>query len=300
MSTVKHAILSDHARQFDELRFAYPVVSRRSKGLSIGVNLNPDKVCNFHCPYCQVDRTTPARDKIVDFDLMLEEVDYLLSLAQSGEIWAHPRFAATPAGLRRINDIAFAGDGEPTTYERLGEAILGVNELRLRNAQPHLKTIVITNSTRLGEPEVLAALEHLKAGPYEIWAKLDAGTQGWFEKVNGTPMLLRHVVKNIAAAARRFEITIQSLFPTIDGAGPGADEISAYIGRLQEVLNAGAKLKLIQVYTTARKPADTGIGMLSDAGLDEIAARVKSVMSEVPVAVEVYYGRQWDAVEQSP
>src|SRR5690348_2365773 len=41
-----------HSRSWLANRYVYPVVSRRSKGLSIGVNLNPDKVCNFDCIYC--------------------------------------------------------------------------------------------------------------------------------------------------------------------------------------------------------------------------------------------------------
>lgn len=290
MATVRHSVLSDHARQFDELRFAYPVVSRRSKGLSLGVNLNPDKVCNFHCPYCQVDRTTAGRDLEVDFDVLLEELDALIGLAQSGEIWKHPRFAATPQAMRRINDIAFAGDGEPTTYARLGDVLKAAAALRSAHGLRDLKLILITNATRLGEASVLDALEALKTGPYDIWAKLDAGTQAWFEKVNGTALNLRHIVRNIAACAARFEVTIQSLFPTMDGQGLGDEEVGAYIGRLLEILKAG-KLKLIQVYTTARKPADKGVGMLSDARLDEIAARVRK---EVPVPVETFFGRQWE------
>ena len=51
----------DHRRKLDENRYVYAVLSRRSGGVSIGVNLNPDKVCNFDCIYCQVDRTTPGR-----------------------------------------------------------------------------------------------------------------------------------------------------------------------------------------------------------------------------------------------
>ena len=53
-------VLRDHRRDFSDNRYVYPVVSRRSRGVSIGVNLNPDKVCNFDCVYCQVDRTTPG------------------------------------------------------------------------------------------------------------------------------------------------------------------------------------------------------------------------------------------------
>ena len=47
----------DHPRQFQEFQFVYPVVSRRSHGISIGLNTNPNKACNFDCVYCQVDRS---------------------------------------------------------------------------------------------------------------------------------------------------------------------------------------------------------------------------------------------------
>ena len=43
------AAVRDHTRHFTDFTFVYPVISRRSRGLSIGVNLNPDKVCNFDC-----------------------------------------------------------------------------------------------------------------------------------------------------------------------------------------------------------------------------------------------------------
>ena len=42
MST--HKLHTQHQRQFETNRFVYPVLSRRSGGISIGVNLNPDKV----------------------------------------------------------------------------------------------------------------------------------------------------------------------------------------------------------------------------------------------------------------
>ena len=54
-------LIAAHPRSFQENRYVYPVLSRRSKGISIGVNLNLDKVCNFDCVYCQV--TAPSRAK---------------------------------------------------------------------------------------------------------------------------------------------------------------------------------------------------------------------------------------------
>ena len=288
---MKTAILSEHSRQFEQLRFAYPVVSRRSRGLSLGLNVNPDKVCNFDCPYCQVDRSVAPRDSKVDFDVMIAEIDALMAMAASGEIWQHPKFADTPAEYRRFNDIAFAGDGEPTTYPRLGEAINEVARLRAKHKLDDVKTIVLTNALLLHKPEVMDALKQLKSGPYEIWAKLDGGTQEYFEFIAGRKVSLQRVVDNIAIAGQELELTIQALFPTVDGEAPDDAEIDAFADRINEITSRGANLRLIQVYTTARRPSEDRIGMIEDARLDKIGARVAA---RVDVPLEVYYGRQWD------
>src|SRR5438874_12967122 len=105
-----------HPRRFEENRFVYPVLSRRSAGISVGVNLNPDKICNFDCIYCQVDRTTQSETRFVEIEQLLAELEDTLRLVASGELFQHPNFANTPQQFRRLNDIAFSGDGEPTTY----------------------------------------------------------------------------------------------------------------------------------------------------------------------------------------
>ncbi|HAA50074.1 MAG TPA: radical SAM protein, partial [Planctomycetaceae bacterium] len=110
-----------HPRTFHDNRFVYPVLSRRSQGLSVGINLNPDKVCNFDCIYCQVDRTSQAETRFVELDAVLEELDDLLAMATDGSLWEDPSFAGIPVSLRRLNDIAFSGDGEPTTYRNFDE-----------------------------------------------------------------------------------------------------------------------------------------------------------------------------------
>ena len=46
--------VSDHNRSFIDMTYVYPVVSRRAGGVSVGINLNPDNACNWHCAYCQV------------------------------------------------------------------------------------------------------------------------------------------------------------------------------------------------------------------------------------------------------
>src|SRR6478609_9161971 len=63
-----------HDRLWKHNRYVYPVVSRRSKGISLGINLNPDKLCNFDCIYCQVDRRSEAETDFVDLHLVLDEL----------------------------------------------------------------------------------------------------------------------------------------------------------------------------------------------------------------------------------
>ena len=78
----------DHRRELDDNRYVYAVVSRRSRGLSIGLNLTPDKVCNFDCPYCQVDRTPGGH--AVDPDRLESELAHLLGLARRGSVVGPP------------------------------------------------------------------------------------------------------------------------------------------------------------------------------------------------------------------
>ena len=116
---------ADHDRGLDGNRYVYAVLSRRARGLSIGVNLNPDKVCNFDCPYCQVDRTTPGGPAEIDVDVLVAELEALLERARSGALWQDPLFATAPDAMRRVADVAFAGDGEPTTPREFPAAAAG-------------------------------------------------------------------------------------------------------------------------------------------------------------------------------
>src|SRR3954468_22275803 len=121
---------TDHTRLFENNRFVYPVLSRRSAGISIGVNLNPDKVCNFDCIYCQVDRRSQSETRFVEIDGLIDELRGTLDLVLSGRIYDTPKFHDVPPQLRRLNDIAFSGDGEPTTYKNFDEIIAACAEVK--------------------------------------------------------------------------------------------------------------------------------------------------------------------------
>ena len=93
---VPASLYQQHDRLFEENRFVYPVLSRRSGGLSIGVNLNPDRVCNFDCIYCQVNRTTESETRFVELDQLLDELDRMLEWVLSARIFESGKFADTP------------------------------------------------------------------------------------------------------------------------------------------------------------------------------------------------------------
>jgi wyosine [tRNA(Phe)-imidazoG37] synthetase (radical SAM superfamily) len=275
-----------HSRNWQSNRYVYPVISRRSRGLSIGVNLNPDKVCNFDCVYCCVDRTVPPTVREVDLAVLQEELADMVQWAASGEIWSADPFDRTPPGLRRINDIAFSGDGEPTSFQKFQEACEMASGLLIQAGLIEAKLVVITNATLFHQPRVQKALAWLDHHNGEIWAKLDAGTQDYYQFIERTGIPLTRVLANIAAAGKLRPIVIQSLFMTVDGAGPSDEEIAAYVDRLRELRDQGTRIKLVQVYTVARNTAMPNVLPLPNERLDGITQQVRSL----GLSAETFYG----------
>ena len=283
----KFVLYAHHERTFRANRFVYPVLSRRSHGISVGVNLNPDKICNFDCIYCQVDRTRQSETRFVQVDALLGELEATLRVAASGELFNWTEFSETPATLRRLNDVAFSGDGEPTTYRNFDEIMAACAAVKDRLGLIAVKMVLITNASMFHRPHVERGLQILDAHQGEIWAKLDAGTDAYYQLVERTPIPFRQIVDNITAAARVRPIVIQALFMRIDGVGPCSDEIEAFCDRLNEITAARGQLKLVQVYTVARRPAESCVSPLSAAEVDAIVERVRT---KTGLAAEPFYG----------
>ncbi|HSD66251.1 MAG TPA: radical SAM protein [Vicinamibacteria bacterium] len=260
----------DHRRELDENRYVYAVVSRRARGLSIGVNLNPDKTCNFDCPYCQVDRRTPGGPSRVDVPDLAAELEDLLRRAR-GDLWAHAPFDTVAPDLRRVADVAFAGDGEPTTPPQFPAAARASREARDRLA-PGVPLRLLTNATLFHKERVRTALAEFD----ELWCKLDAGTEAYFHVVDGTRLPFRRVLDNLLLVARERPIVVQSLFLAIEGVGPDDGEIGAWVERMGEIVAGGGRIDHVQVYTVARAPSDPRCGPLGAERLQSIAAAARA------------------------
>jgi wyosine [tRNA(Phe)-imidazoG37] synthetase (radical SAM superfamily) len=249
------------------------------------VNLNPDQGCNFDCVYCSVDRTVAPTVRSVDLEGVRAELDHLLGLAVSGAIWNEQPFDRTPPELRRLNDVAFSGDGEPTSYPGFGDACrLASDLIRWHNAPA--KIVVITNATLLNRPEVQAAQAFLDTVPSQVWAKLDAGTQDYYALIERTKIPLNRVLDNLLLTGRARPIVIQSMFLRYRGEGPAVEEIDAYLSRLRDLVAGGCRIALVQVYTVARSTAEAEATPLTTAEVDAITAQVRAL----GLPAEAYYG----------
>jgi wyosine [tRNA(Phe)-imidazoG37] synthetase (radical SAM superfamily) len=281
-------LFASHSRGFAANRYVYPVLSRRAGGISVGVNLNPDRFCNFDCVYCQIDRTPPEKVEPLDLDVLAGELDWMVEEVVSGRIFQGPKFQDTPPSLRRFNDIAFSGDGEPTACPGFDRAVEICAEVRRRHELNDVKLVLITNATLFQQPRVRKALDILDANNGEIWAKLDASSADYYRLVNRSAVPWQRILDNLREAALARPIVIQSLFLRMHGEQPSQAELDAYCDRLQEIAAAGGQIKLVQIHTVARPPAESWATPLTNAEVDAI---VEMVRQRTGLAVAGFYGR---------
>jgi wyosine [tRNA(Phe)-imidazoG37] synthetase (radical SAM superfamily) len=243
--------------------------------LSIGVNLNPDKVCNFDCIYCEVDRRVPGRATRVDLAQIREELTALLRHVKAGGLTSTGRFESATAFLGDIKDIAFSGDGEPTMIDNFADCARVVADVKRQEALDATKIVLITNAAGLDKADVKRGLEIMDANNGEIWGKLDAGTEAYFRQVDRSSIRFDRILRNLLETARRRPMVIQSLFLRVHGEPMPAAELAAYCGRLSDLTREGAQIKEVHAYTVARPTPEPFATKLSAAELEALAQTIR-------------------------
>lgn len=225
-------------RDFLDNRYVYVVVSARARGLSVGINMNPDKLCNFRCVYCEVQRGE-EKPQLLDVDVMETELQRTLAFVNAGRLRERPWYRGLPEELLQLRHVAISGDGEPTLSPQFAEALQAVVHVRALCGLPFFKLVLMTNGTGLDQPHVLQGLKYFTRSD-ELWIKLDGGSQEYMDKVNRSEVPLDKILNNILTYSRQHPVVIQSLFPAIDGEEPPLEEIETYARRLRELKRAGA------------------------------------------------------------
>ncbi len=277
-----------HPSYFQDFRYVYPVVSRRANGVSIGVNLSPSKRCNFRCVYCQVDRSERRADAAVDVDVLRRELEAVAKTTVSGDLFRCERFTQAPESKRVLRDFAFSGDGEPTLAPEFGAAVDAMIDVRNALALDKVKLTLITNATTLAEPRVAAALDRLAANNGEIWAKLDGGDAERVKTIDRTAVPFERILQNIAFAAKRWNVKIQTAALSWNGAAPTDAEIERYCDRVKAIVDGGGNVGGVQLYTVARVPTEPRAVALDDAKMDALAATIRE---KTGLAVDVFYSK---------
>src|ERR1043165_8560626 len=220
-------------RDFLNNRFVYLVFSPRAHGLTVGVNINPDRHCDFDCVYCEVNRSQPVTETVLDTTVMGTELLRTLEIVHSPQLRERKNYQHLPADLLHLHHVTLSGDGEPTLSFNFIEALLEVIHVRALGKFPFFKLVLITNGSGLNRPEVQQGLKLLTRHD-EVWAKLDGGTQEYVNRVNRPKNIsLEKTLANILLVAKQRPVVIQSLFPAINGQEPPAEEIEQFALRLR-------------------------------------------------------------------
>jgi len=270
-------------RDFLDNQLVYAVVSARARGLSVGINMCPDRYCNFNCVYCEVHRNGDVRQDL-DVNLLATELRKTLEYVSSGRLRERPWYHSLPDELLQLRHVALSGDGEPTLCPAFSEALQAIVHVRALGGFPFFKLVLLTNGTGLDHPHVQQGLRYFTKSD-EIWIKLDGGTQAYLNKVNRCDVPLEKILSNILLLAQHRPVVIQSLFPSICGEEPPLEEIEQYANRLLELKNAGADISLVQIYSATRPSPNSESGHLPLRTLSHIAQIVRQ---ETGLRAEVF------------
>ena len=241
---------TDHSRDSAGLAYVYPVISRRSGGLSIGVNLNPNNACNWRCVYCQVPNLVRGAAPEINPEQLENELRHLLNDVLRGDFFERYQL---PADQRIIRDIAISGNGEPTSCRQF-DAVVGAigqacAEFDLFGA---LKLVLITNGSLISRPEVRRGLAHWSELGGEVWFKVDSATEAGLRRINNVKLSPPAVKRHLEICARLCPTWIQTCLFAYDGAPPAETEQQAYLDFLAELQQREIPIEGVLLYGLAR------------------------------------------------
>lgn len=275
----------NHDRDSAGLKYVYPVVSRRAGGVSVGINLNPNNACNWRCIYCQVPDLKRGAPPQVDLVQLEEELRWMLQQILHGDFMQ----TSVPEDARRLNDVAFSGNGEPTASKQFQECVgIVFRVLEETGLAGKIKLVLITNGSQLGRPDVLTALEAMQRLNGEIWFKFDRAPDGDFNPVNQVVLSASQVTRRLAAAAQRCSTWLQTCMFAKDGNPPEESDIQAWLDFVQARLAEGVPLCGVLLYGLARHPMlpeGANLSALPAEWMESFKARIEALGLEVRLSL---------------
>ncbi|NTV97182.1 MAG: radical SAM protein [Thiobacillus sp.] len=264
----------NHDRDVAGLTYVYPVLSRRAGGVSVGINLNINNACNWRCLYCQVPDLKRGGPPPVDLARLEDELRGMLADILHGDFMAR----SVPETMRRLNDIALSGNGEPTSAPEFPAVVDLIGRLLAEfDLIGRIKVVLISNGSLMQRPPVQAGLRRLAELGGEVWFKLDRATAEGLHTINQTETTPDKVLRNLELCARTCPTWVQTCVFSLDDAAPAETEVTAYLDLLRRALADGTVLRGVLLYGLARpsmQPEAARLGRLPADWLTGLAARL--------------------------
>ena len=276
-----YLVPEDHNRDVTGMTYIYPVVSRRAQGVSVGINLNVNNACNWRCIYCQVPNLTRGGPPAIELAQLKQELNSMMQALLHGDFMQ--RYVAESD--RRLMDIAFSGNGEPTTCKQFGEVLDIVAEVMQQYdlIQQDVKVRLITNGSQMDKLEVQAWMKKLAQINGEVWFKIDAGNRAGFARINDIQMTPEAHIKRLKTCAALCPTLVQTCMFALDGIAPSEADIADYLALIKQV---SSEIKGVHLYSVARpsyQPEAPRLGRLDETWLNQMAERIGTLA--IPVYV---------------
>ncbi|MDA7691289.1 radical SAM protein [Methylophilaceae bacterium] len=267
----------NHDRNIFSSKYIYPVVSRRSMGLSLGINLNTNNACNWQCIYCQVSNLTRGKPEKIDLKLLENELDKWLEEIVNGS------FLIECASHKvDFKDIAFSGNGEPTAsteFEPIVKIVLKkIDKFQLSKT---IKLRLITNGSYLNKKNIQHSLEHMKSVDHEVWFKIDHVNPKEALKINRINLSIASLRKNLQSAISISPTIVQTCLLKVNKKLPSEDFVNEYIKFLAPY---APQLKAIHLYSMVRpsqQKTDLQIDALDKSELQIIADKINVLKTKI-------------------
>ena len=265
--------IEDHRRDSAGLRYVYPVVSRRANGVSIGINLNVNNACNWACIYCQVPGLTRGAPPPVDLPLLARELRFFLREITIGDFMD----TYVPPESRQLQDIAFSGNGEPTSAPGFFDAVVLVEKILHEFSLPEpFKVRLITNGSLIHRAEVQQGIARIGNIGGEVWFKLDRANEDGILHVNGTKVSMPQIRKSLLICADLAPTWIQTCCFAFKGKDIEEGDWADYLELIKSVRD---KIKGVHLYGIVRPSMQTEAKHLSRVTPEKIRSFSRQIMS---------------------
>lgn len=263
---------TQHDRDSAGRTYVYPVLSRRAGGISLGINLNPNNACNWACAYCQVENLQRGGPPPLDVDLIEAELRSLLAEILAGDVFT----AEAPPDQRGLVDIAFSGNGEPTSAPEFPEVVARVYRVLDDMIPRHdLPVRLITNGSLMHRASAQQGVALLGQRGGEVWFKVDRLLPESSRIVNGVKLVPARVARLLALTAELASVWVQTCWMGMDGVPPNEDDQQAYVDFLKPLASALQGVHLYGLARQSAQPEAARLSRLPEAELQHFAVRIQ-------------------------